>query len=443
LRASVPTERHDGVVQDTFADREAEAKRLAAVRRAGVLDTPPDGSFDRVTALAARLFDMPIALVTIVDEDRIWFKSRFGLADVTEIPRDPGLCASAILDDSPYVVEAARSDPRTLANPLVTGACGLQFYAAAPLTMHDGYNIGTLCVIDREPRTFTAEQQQTLVTLAGIVTDEMELRISTARLFAVERAALTKANGSADDDAARYLEEHNIAQTFQHALLPQFLPEAENVQLDALYAAADDRDLVGGDWYDAFTIDDGRIVISIGDVGGHGLGAAVWMGKVSQSLRALSLIESEPHELLTCLDRLLERYEANILITAFVAVLDPKSGELRYSSAGHSPPFVRLADGSVTELQTVGVPLGMPIRLERTTKSMVLEPGTMVLLYTDGLTEATRNVIEGERSVREALARSDVADSPNPAQALRDAVLSRASFDDVAILTIRYGASQL
>lgn len=414
---------------------------MAAVRRASVLDTPPGGSFDRITSLAAQVFATPIALVTIVDEDRIWFKSRFGIDDVTEIARDPGLCASAILQDGPYVVEAARSDPRTQANPLVAGAFGLQFYAAAPLTMSDGQNIGTLCIIDREPRTFSLEQQAALMTMAGIVTDEMERRISTARLFATERAALTVANDSADDDAARYLQEHNIAQTFQHALLPQFLPQAENLQLDALYAAADDRDLVGGDWYDAFIIDDGRIVISIGDVGGHGLGAAVWMGKVSQSVRALSLIESEPSELLTCLDRLLERYEANILITAFVAVLDPKSGEMRYSSAGHSPPFVRLPDGSVTELQSGGVPLGMPIRLERTTKVVTLAPGTMVLLYTDGLTEATRNVVEGERSVREALARRDVAESPNPAQALRDAVLSRASFDDVAILTIRYGAS--
>ena len=98
-----------------------EQGRLEAIRRYDILDTPPDGAFDRVTALAAQIFDVPIALVTIVDHDRIWFKSRYGLDGVEQIDRDPGLCASAILDDAPYVVEEARKDPRTLANPLVSG----------------------------------------------------------------------------------------------------------------------------------------------------------------------------------------------------------------------------------------------------------------------------------------------------------------------------------
>ncbi len=421
-----------------FQDGATEANRLDAVRRFNILDTPPDGTFDRITALAANMLDAPIALVTIVDEDRIWFKSRYGLGDVTEIPRDPGLCSSAILQDTPYVVEAARSDPRTLANPLVAGAFGLQFYAAAPLRTREGYNLGTLCVLDREPRIPSEGQKQALMTLAAIVTDEMELRMSAARAIASEREVSRASAAASERDEARYEQEHNIAQTFQHALLPQYLPRHANVELDALYAAADDRDLVGGDWYDAFAIDDGRIVISIGDVGGHGLDAAVWMGKVSQSLRALALVETRPHELLACLDRLLERYEANILITAFVAVLDPATGELAYSSAGHSPPFVRLADGTVTEIHTNGVPLGMPVRTTRGTESFTLEPGSIAVLYTDGLTEATRNVIEGERSVREALARVEVAEAMSPAHALRDAVLSRASFDDVAILTIRF-----
>ncbi len=418
--------------------RATEASRLCAVRRFDILDTPPDGAFDRITELAAKMFDAPIALVTIVDEDRIWFKSRYGLSDVSELPRDPGLCSSVILQDAPYVVEAARSDPRTLANPLVAGAFGLQFYAAAPLRTRDGYNLGTLCVMDREPRIPSEGQKQALVTLAAIVTDEMELRMSAARAIANEREVSRASTAASERDEARYEQEHNIAQTFQHALLPQYLPRHENVELDAIYAAADDRDLVGGDWYDAFAIHDGRIMISIGDVGGHGLDAAVWMGKVSQSLRALALIETKPHELLTCLDRLLERYEASILITAFVAVLDPNTGELEYSSAGHSPPFVRLTDGTVTEIHTDGVPLGMPIRTTRTTESITLAPGSIAVLYTDGLTEATRNVIEGERSVREALARADVAEAANPANALREAVLSHASFDDVAILTIRF-----
>ena len=163
-----------------------ESARLDAVRRYDILDTPPDGSFDRITALAAELFDVPIALVTIVDHDRIWFKSRFGLDGVEEIGRDPGLCASAILQDEPYIVEEARKDARSLANPLVSGKFGLQFYAAAPLRTADGHRLGTLCIIDREPRLFSPRQGNLLQRLSDIVVDEMELRISA--LNAIRKA---------------------------------------------------------------------------------------------------------------------------------------------------------------------------------------------------------------------------------------------------------------
>jgi GAF domain-containing protein len=166
-----------------------EAARVDALRRYDILDTPPDGAFDKITALAAELFDVPIALITLVDEDRIWFKSRYGLDAVQEIPREPGLCASAILQDSPYIVEAARTDPRTLANPLVSGAFGLQFYAASQLRTKDNYRLGNLCVIDREPRVFSPKQADVLSKLAGIVMDEMELRLSALRAIAQARSA--------------------------------------------------------------------------------------------------------------------------------------------------------------------------------------------------------------------------------------------------------------
>jgi GAF domain-containing protein len=162
-------------------DDALETARLAAVRRYDILDTPPDGSFDRITALAAELFDVPVALVTIVDHDRIWFKSKYGLDGVQEIGRDPGLCASAVMQDEPYIVEEARVDPRTLANPLVAGKFGLQFYAAAPLRTSDGHRLGTMCIIDREPRMFSPRQANVLQRLSEIVVDEMELRLSALK----------------------------------------------------------------------------------------------------------------------------------------------------------------------------------------------------------------------------------------------------------------------
>lgn len=154
-----------------------EPQRIDALRRYSILDTPPDGNFDHITKLASTVFNVPIALITLVDTDRIWFKSAYGLA-INQIGRDPGLCASAILSDEAYVVENAIDDPRTIANPLVAGAFGLRFYAAAPLQTKESYNLGTICIIDKEPRPFSEKEKEILQQLASIVMNEMELRLA-------------------------------------------------------------------------------------------------------------------------------------------------------------------------------------------------------------------------------------------------------------------------
>jgi len=159
---------------------ENEQARMEAVRRYDILDTPPDGAFDRITALAARLFDVPISTVSIVDHDRIWFKSRYGL-DADEIDRHPGLCASAICQLEPWLVSDAAIDVRTIDNPLVAGELGLRFYLGVPLTTGDGFNLGTLNVIGIEPREVTDAELATLRDLAAIVVDELELRLDALR----------------------------------------------------------------------------------------------------------------------------------------------------------------------------------------------------------------------------------------------------------------------
>uniref|UniRef100_UPI003CF08D4E GAF domain-containing protein n=1 Tax=Hymenobacter sp. B1770 TaxID=1718788 RepID=UPI003CF08D4E len=113
------------------------------------------------------MFNMPIAIISLVDTDRIWFKSIHGL-EAAQIGRDPGLCASAILSEEVYLVEDARQDPRTLANPLVAGEMGLRFYAAAPLATHDGHNLGTFCLLDQQPRYLNTAQQGMLQDLAAV-----------------------------------------------------------------------------------------------------------------------------------------------------------------------------------------------------------------------------------------------------------------------------------
>jgi GAF domain-containing protein len=163
-----------------------EAGRMRAVNRYEILDTPPDGTFDRITLLATRLFQVPISTITIVDEDRIWYKSAHGI-EVEEIGRDPGLCASAVLGSGPWVVNDAKLDPRTLDNPLVTGELGLRFYAGIPLVTSDGHNLGTLNIIDASPREMTDDELELLQNLADIVVDELELRLATKRVWAKAR----------------------------------------------------------------------------------------------------------------------------------------------------------------------------------------------------------------------------------------------------------------
>jgi GAF domain-containing protein len=153
-----------------------EVARMAAVHRYDILDTPPDGAFDRITALAARLFSVPIAIVSIVDHDRIWFKSHHGL-EIDQLDRDAGLCASAILREGPLIIEDVALDQRALANPLVADEFGLRFYAGIPLRTRDGFNLGTLCILDREPRTLDAQDVKTLDDLAAIVMNDLELRL--------------------------------------------------------------------------------------------------------------------------------------------------------------------------------------------------------------------------------------------------------------------------
>lgn len=154
-----------------------EEDRIEELKRYNILDTPPDGSFDRITRLAATLFDVPIAIISLVDTDRIWFKSAYGLT-ANQINRDPGLCASAILSSDVYVINDAGKDPRSLTNPLVAGEFGLRFYAAAPLQTGAQHNLGTLCIIDKKPRTLTEKERKLLKELSEIVTDEMELRLA-------------------------------------------------------------------------------------------------------------------------------------------------------------------------------------------------------------------------------------------------------------------------
>jgi two-component system cell cycle sensor histidine kinase/response regulator CckA len=152
-----------------------EARRLKVLWQYDVLDTVPEEVFDDLTELAARICEAPIALISLIDEDRQWFKAKVGVS-VNETSRDISFCAHAIKQTELFIIPDATQDLRFANNPLVTSDPKIRFYAGAPLITPDGYALGTLCVIDKVPRELRSEQQQALRVLARHVMMQLELR---------------------------------------------------------------------------------------------------------------------------------------------------------------------------------------------------------------------------------------------------------------------------
>ncbi len=150
-----------------------ENARIDFIKSLNILDTPAEDRFNRITRIACQLLNVPISLVSIVDQKRQWFKSSEGLP-VSETPREHAFCAHAILSDAPLIVEDATRDTRFCDNPLVTGAPNIRFYAGFPLTFAGDIRVGTLCAIDTEPRTLSAREMEIMVDLRAMVESEMK-----------------------------------------------------------------------------------------------------------------------------------------------------------------------------------------------------------------------------------------------------------------------------
>ncbi len=192
-----------------------EKQRLQTLQDLKLLDTPPEERFDRVTRLAKQVFDTPIALVSLVDADRQWFKSRQGL-DATETPRNISFCGHAILDDKILVINDAADDQRFCDNPLVCGDPNIRFYAGYPISAPDGSRIGTLCIIDRKPREVSSAQLLLLRELGRMVEEE---------LIAKNEATIDEVTGLSNRNGILTVADHLLAmcnRTKQPATLLMF-----------------------------------------------------------------------------------------------------------------------------------------------------------------------------------------------------------------------------
>ncbi len=239
-----------------------------------------------------------------------------------------------------------------------------------------------------------------------------------------------------DTLSTRFTHEKQLANAFQAAQFPERLPAADGFVLSALYCAAD-AERIGGDWYDAFPLPDGRIGLSIGDVMGHGLDAAVTMGKLRQAIQAAAFVDPAPGVMLDAASSTLMLHDGELIASAVAGILDPERATITFAAAGHPLPLIRQRDATLVEFRGAAAPLGFSGTCGAQTHVAQLAPGDAAVFYTDGLIEATRDALAGEQMLHNALSAEDGFDRADAAANLRERVLgSRESPDDIAILTV-------
>lgn len=242
------------------------------------------------------------------------------------------------------------------------------------------------------------------------------------------------------EHAESFARERRLTQTLQQATLPSQLAHVEGASVSFVYRPAASEVQVGGDWYDAFEIDDDRVLLTVGDVMGHGLQASIVMGKLRHAINVVAMYERNPVRILDVAERVLLRRYPGSVATAFTAILDSRYGSITYANAGHPYPLMRTRDGSLTELQAEGLPVGLrSFAPPAEPVTQQLADIDLLAFYTDGLTEATRDMIAGEKLLREALTTDAVLHVSSPAQFVEQYCLREQSVDDdVAILVLNF-----
>lgn len=255
-------------------------------------------------------------------------------------------------------------------------------------------------------------------------------------LFAIElgrRAGLAVAN------AKQFLRERNVAETLQRAFLPVNFPEWPGIRFNAHYRPGSSEADIGGDWYDAFDIAGDKVLVTIGDVTGKGVDAARLMVLMRQAIRIAALDSDDPAKIAETCNRLMFSEQGDRLASTFLGVLDPRTRKLTYVSAGHAPPFVRLADGTVKSLESPSMPLGAFNNAEFECYSTVLAEGSMLIMYTDGIIENTHDVIAGTEMLEKLIASTALMHSRSPAEFIERTIADAAPRDDIAIMVVTFG----
>lgn len=264
-----------------------------------------------------------------------------------------------------------------------------------------------------------------------------------ALLFAED---LGRRCGVAISKSKLYSQTVEIASRLQLASLPRILPVKAGVSFSAYYEPAESELLIGGDWYDAFNLPDGRIGVSIGDVTGHGVDAAMLMGSLRDALRTALYGDPNVLRALDIADYLIrEEFPEERYATALLSIYDPPTRTLTGAVAGHPGPLVWLPSKNevIDPFGSRGLPLGLRhvANLSQKIGSIVLEPGSFVTYFTDGLVEWNRDYPAGEAALRNAMQQSEIRNAPHPSKAIRTAVVRGKHEDDIALLILRVDRS--
>jgi phosphoserine phosphatase RsbU/P len=363
----------------------AEAKRLAAVVATGLLDTPPEAPFDRLTALAAAVLQTPFAQVTIVDDTRSYWKSCFGIDSQNPADRsDPiarSFCRHVVASGAAVVLSDVRLDARTKNNPWIEQ--GVRAWAGFPIRSLSGEIVGTFCVIDTVERVWSDTDLSALETLAYAASGEIQLRMLA-----------TAANRFTDD--------------LQNSLLPTTLPHMPGLDLAGRHVPARGEAGIMGDFYDVFRSPLGVWHVAIGDVCGHGIDAAKLTALARWTMQSAATFTSDPVRILETLHGVIYRHDPDQFVSAQLVALETfGDGTLRLdlALAGHPTALVRRSDGSVQQCGYGGRLLGMSDEPFVEHVEVVLRDGDHLVLYTDGLYEGrSRGEELGPARVETALA---------------------------------------
>ncbi len=381
-------------------------KRLAAVAETGLAGTGPEEVFDDLATLAAQLVDAPLAFITIVDDERCWWKSVVGRAagEARSSAAEDSLCHYMIGSGSTLVVEDAAEDERVRRYRSVV-TLGIGAWAGSPVRSADGEVLGSLCVVDTAPRTWSSQDVRVVDALAGAASREIRLRSAlAAHLRSAAESSLSEARLGALAAQAAVLSE-----SLQVGLLPALDPAVLGISVESRYLPGEDRLLLGGDLFDLTRTPDGSLAFLIGDVAGHGPVPAAVGASLRAAWRALALTQEGSAHWIDGLERVVAsaHLDAELFVTLSTGTIDPGFESVTLRSAGHPPPLLRHGDGRVEVLVVESGPpvgLGDGVTLRPPT-TVLLEAGWSLLLCTDGLFEGRRAPGSTQRVGLEEVAR--------------------------------------